>query len=211
MKLLLLTVCLASALLRTAEALRCHTCNDEICSSSASVNCPATSNACQTVTRVTSPPGTVTVVKNCSSVQNCTTPLTLETEWSVNRGYRREAFTQLCCVTDNCNMQTLATPSTAVNGKLCPSCANSTQSQAGSCDATASCLGAEDSCFSGNTTLNSRDVLNAGCLSRNLCGNVAALKTLLGENPRIVCGAPSSISLSMALLICAPTAYKVLS
>ncbi|KAF0032174.1 hypothetical protein F2P81_014464 [Scophthalmus maximus] len=50
----------------------------------------------------------VTVNKNCSSLLSCITPLSVETEWSVNLGFLREAHAQICCITDDCNDQTLA-------------------------------------------------------------------------------------------------------
>lgn len=56
----------------------------------------------------------LTVSKNCSLLLSCITPPNTETEWSVNRGFDRESHTQICCMTDNCNLQTLA-------GKICSS------------------------------------------------------------------------------------------
>lgn len=53
----------------------------------------------------------MTVTKNCSLPLDCSTPLNIETERSVNRGFSRESHTQLCCATDNCNFQTLASKS----------------------------------------------------------------------------------------------------
>ncbi|XP_040919482.1 uncharacterized protein LOC121199083 [Toxotes jaculatrix] len=209
---LLLTACLTWAVLYTAESLRCHVCTDATCFNSTSQDCPATSTVCKTVTSViftgTSVSGTIN--KTCSSLLSCATPLGIETEWSVNRGFARESHTQLCCVTDNCNIQTLAIPNPAPNGKQCPGCASSADSLAGTCNATVSCMGAEDSCFSGNTTSNSKDVLQLGCISRNLCSNLAAIESLLGSNPRITCGAPWSAKISAALLAFALTAYKAL-
>lgn len=49
-----------------------------------------------------------TVSKNCSLLPSCITPPNTETEWSVNRGFTRESHTQMCCMSDNCNFQTLA-------------------------------------------------------------------------------------------------------
>ncbi|GLD61235.1 uncharacterized protein AKAME5_001307500, partial [Lates japonicus] len=47
-------------------------------------------------------------------------------------------------------MTVTAAPSSLMNGKLCPACASSDDSLAGTCNATLSCVGVEDSCFSGN-------------------------------------------------------------
>ncbi|XP_050929881.1 phospholipase A2 inhibitor PIP [Lates calcarifer] len=209
---LLLTVCLTSALLYKAELLRCHTCANEMCSNSTSVECPALSTACMTVTAVvgTGSSSSVTVNKNCSSLLSCITPINTETEWSVNQGFIRVALTQICCITDNCNFQTLATPSSLMNGKLCPACASSDDSLAGTCNATLSCVGVEDSCFSGNTTSNSTDVLQLGCISRNICSNPIAMTALFGFNHKVTCGAPWSIQISAVLLAFALTVYKVL-
>ncbi|XP_053300310.1 ly-6/neurotoxin-like protein 1 isoform X2 [Pleuronectes platessa] len=110
---LLLTVCLTWALLYTAESLHCHVCKNEMCSNTTSVQCPATRLMCQTITSVrgTGSSATVTVNKQCSSLLSCFTPLGVETEWSVNLGYSREAHAQICCLTDNCNSRTLPTTS----------------------------------------------------------------------------------------------------
>ncbi|XP_022593979.1 ly-6/neurotoxin-like protein 1 [Seriola dumerili] len=209
---LLLTVCLTWALLYTAESLRCHTCTNNMCTTSTSVQCPATSTACRTVTSVmgTDSSTTVTVNKTCSTLLSCITPVNFATEWSVNRGFRREAHNQLCCVTDNCNLQTLATPSTLTNGKVCPACRSSAASMAGTCNTTLACVGAEDSCFSGNTTLRCTDELQLGCLTRNLCNNLPVLNALFADNTKITCGAPWSVRMSTVLLGFALTAFKVL-
>ncbi|XP_030262480.1 lymphocyte antigen 6D-like isoform X2 [Sparus aurata] len=107
---LMLTVCLASVLLYTAESLRCYQCTNESCSNSTSVLCPLTSTVCRTITsvRLSNTIASVTVGKNCSSPLSCITPNNVETEWSVNRGFKKEAHTQICCTTDNCNLGTLA-------------------------------------------------------------------------------------------------------
>ncbi|XP_071754964.1 uncharacterized protein LOC139911346 [Centroberyx gerrardi] len=209
---LLLTACLTWALLHTAESLRCHRCADQACSNTTSVDCPATSTACRTATSVMQTGSTIssTVVKSCSSLLNCTTPLTVETELSVNRGFSREAHTQLCCATDNCNFQTLAVPSTSVNGKHCPSCSSLADSLAGSCSAALSCAGVENSCFNGTTPSGSTQASLLGCMSRNLCFNLAAQASLLGSDARITCKAPWSVRVSAALLTFGLTACKVL-
>ncbi|XP_035511082.1 phospholipase A2 inhibitor and Ly6/PLAUR domain-containing protein-like [Morone saxatilis] len=207
---LLLTVCLTCTLLYTAESLRCHVCDNEQCTNTTSVECPATSIVCKTVTSVTNTIAKLTVNKNCSSLVSCFTPLQLETEWSVNRGFKKEAHNQLCCVTDNCNFQTLAIPNPSENGKQCPSCASSADSLAGTCNATLSCAGVENSCFNGTTTSNSKEVLELGCVSRNLCTLQVAHEALFGSNAMIVCGAPWSVRISAVLLTLALTAHKVL-
>ncbi|XP_035472420.2 uncharacterized protein LOC118289474 [Scophthalmus maximus] len=205
---LLLSICLTLALLYKAESLRCHTCTNEMCTNSNSVQCPATSTACRTVTSVTGTGSSadVTVNKNCSSLLSCITPLSVETEWSVNLGFLREAHAQICCITDDCNDQTLATPSTLVNGKVCPACASSAGSSAGTCNATLHCVGAEDSCFSGSTNTN----MQLGCITRNLCGIQAAIIAAVSDYPRITCGAPWSVRISTMLLTFVLTVYKVL-
>lgn len=48
------------------------------------------------------------VRKNCSSLTTCVTPIDTSTEWSVNRGFAKTAFNQLCCMSDSCNFPTLA-------------------------------------------------------------------------------------------------------
>ena len=58
--------------------------------------------------RLTNTIASVTVGKNCSSLLSCITPNNVETEWSVNQGFKKEAHTQKCCTTDNCNLGTLA-------------------------------------------------------------------------------------------------------
>ncbi|XP_035037401.2 uncharacterized protein LOC118123866 [Hippoglossus stenolepis] len=206
---LLLTVCLTWALLYTAESLHCHVCTNEMCSNTTSVQCPATRTICKTVTSVkgTGSSATVTVNKKCSSPLSCFTPPSIETEWSVNLGYGREAHTQICCVTDNCNFQTLATPSSFMNGKVCPDCASPADSLAGTCNTTLNCVGAEDSCFSGNTTSN---MLLLGCITRYLCSPETAILALLTDYPRITCGAPWSVSISAMLVTFALTLHKIL-
>lgn len=52
------------------------------------------------------------VNKNCSSPLTCVTQVNTPTEWSVNRGFVKTAFNQLCCMSDSCNFPTLA-------GKTC--------------------------------------------------------------------------------------------
>lgn len=51
---------------------------------------------------------TVSVNKNCSSLLTCVTPLDTPTEWSVNQGFSKTAFNQLCCMSDSCNFPTVA-------------------------------------------------------------------------------------------------------
>ncbi|KAG7221895.1 hypothetical protein INR49_016921, partial [Caranx melampygus] len=190
---LLLAVCLTWALLHTAESLRCHTCSNDMCTNTTSVQCPATSTACQTITSVTGTGSSANVIvnKTCSTLQTCITPVNMATEWSINRGFIRSAHNQICCVSDNCNFQTLATPSTTENGKVCPACASAADSNAGTCNATLVCVGAEDSCFSGNTSTRCVDILQQGCLTRNLCSTPLILNALFGDNSDITCGAPN--------------------
>ncbi|XP_067426548.1 uncharacterized protein [Thunnus thynnus] len=209
---LLLSLCLTWALLPTAELLRCHECANEGCANITSTECPATSPICRTITSLTTSGSNLilTVNKNCSTLLNCITPLTIETEWSVNRGFSRSSHTQICCATDNCNFQTLAVPNILTNGKVCPSCASSADSMAGTCNSTLSCMGAEDSCFNGTSTSNSSQVIERGCLSRNLCTNVLIRQALFGANSQVVCRAPWSVRLSAVLLTFALTACKVL-
>ncbi|TKS92323.1 hypothetical protein D9C73_025475 [Collichthys lucidus] len=111
---------------------------------------------------------TVTVYKNCSSLQSCLTALALKTEWSVNLGFVREVHTQMCCISDNCNIRTLA------------------------------------------TTSGSTEVLQLGCISRNLCNIQAVMNALFGAHGSITCGAPWSIRISAMLLTFALTVHKVL-
>ncbi|XP_029368000.1 mediator of RNA polymerase II transcription subunit 28 isoform X2 [Echeneis naucrates] len=209
MKLLLLTVYLAGALLHTAESLSCHTCINEACTNTTTVQCPATSTACQSITSVTQTNTSisVTVSKNCSTLLTCLTPLTIATEWSVNLGYTRAAHNQLCCVSDNCNFQTLATPSSAVNGKVCPGCASSADSMSGSCNVDIACVGAENSCFTANTTLPCSHELQLGCTTRNLCLQPAFV-TAVFSDLKVTCGAPWSTSISTVILASALTGFK---
>ncbi|XP_070704700.1 uncharacterized protein [Pempheris klunzingeri] len=209
---LLLAVCLTCALLYSAESLHCHVCNNEICSNSSSVLCPATSTVCRTLTsvRLSQSAPSVTVNKSCSSLLSCASPLNIETEWSMNRGFLREAHNQICCITDNCNFPTLAIPNILTNGKQCPSCASPADSLAGTCNVTLSCMGVEDSCFNGTTTSNSMEALQLGCVSGNLCGIQAALEAMLGADIiKITCGAPWSVRISTVLLIFALTAQAL--
>ncbi|KAM3598215.1 uncharacterized protein V6R79_015102 [Siganus canaliculatus] len=187
-------------------------CENESCLNSTTITCPSTSIVCKTITSVitSGSVSTVTVHKNCSTLQSCLTPLLLETEWSVNRGFAREAHNQLCCVTNNCNLATLATPSTTTNGKECPSCASSADSLAGTCSSTVACLGVEDSCFNGTTTSNTTNMVQRGCLSRSLCARLSLLAVFLGENTSVACGAPWSAGVSAALLASALAAHRVL-
>ncbi|KAK5855655.1 hypothetical protein PBY51_007313 [Eleginops maclovinus] len=206
---LLLTVCLTWALLYTAESLRCQQCTDLLCSNTNSVECPATSTACHTITSV-SQIGATTVTllsRNCSSLLTCLAAADIEAQWSVNTGYIRAAFTQICCITDNCNKQILTTPSSQTNGKQCPGC--SADSIAGTCNATVSCRGVEDTCFNATITSNSTTVMQKGCSSRNLCTK-ADLLSALGENVEIKCGAPWSLGIGPLLLTLNLAAYKVL-
>ncbi|XP_029913676.1 phospholipase A2 inhibitor subunit gamma B-like [Myripristis murdjan] len=208
---LLPTLCLTWALLHTAECLRCHQCVDTACSNTTSVLCPTTSTVCRTLTSVVvlNSVSSVSVVKSCSSPEVCATPGSMEAELSVNLGAARQAHTQLCCTSDNCNFQTLAVPSTATNGKLCSSCRNATDSVE-ACNATLSCQGAENSCFSGTAAQGSGLVALVGCMSKNLCTNIVSQKALLGSGAKLVCGAPWSVRVSAALLAAALTAWKVL-
>ncbi|KAM8725150.1 uncharacterized protein AB9X84_004574 isoform 1-T1 [Acanthopagrus schlegelii] len=209
---LMLTVCVASVLLYTAESLRCHQCTNESCSNSTSVLCPLTSTVCRTITsvRLTNTIASVTVGKNCSSLLSCITPNNVETEWSVNQGFKKEAHTQKCCTTDNCNLGTLAVPNLLTNGKQCVACASSADSMAGTCNTTLSCAGVEDRCFNGTTMSNSTEMLELGCISSNLCGIPLILEAVLGENAAVTCGAPWTISISGLLLTFALTACKAL-
>ncbi|XP_071377123.1 uncharacterized protein [Centroberyx affinis] len=209
---LLLTACLTWALLHTAESLRCHRCVDQVCSNTTSVDCPATSTACRTATSVMQTGSTfsVSVVKSCSTLLTCTTPLSMEAELSVNRGFSREAHTQICCATDNCNFQTLAVPIITVNGKLCPSCNSSADSLARNCTALLSCVGVENSCFNGTTPSGSTQASLLGCMSRNLCTDLATQASLLGSDATVTCEAPWSLRVSAALLTFGLTACKVL-
>ncbi|KAE8283528.1 hypothetical protein D5F01_LYC18931 [Larimichthys crocea] len=139
-------------------------CTNATCSNTTSIECPAKSHVCTTVTS----------------------------------GFAREAHTQMCCISDNCNFKTLAAPSILTNGKQCPACASPADSLVGTCNTNVPCVGAEDSCFSGTTTLFSTEVLQLGCISRNLC-NIQAV-ALFGAHGTITCGAPWSIRISAMLL-----------
>ncbi|KAM7386177.1 hypothetical protein PAMA_009018 [Pampus argenteus] len=207
---LLLSLCLTWALLPTAELLRCHVCDNESCTNTTSVECPALSTACRTITTLmlSSSATSLRVNKNCSSLLTCVSPLNTEIEWSVNRGFKRESSTQICCATDNCNFQTLAIPNLLPNGKTCPSCGSSADSLAGTCNTTLPCLGVENSCFNG--TSNSSMVLELGCISRNLCSNVLVQQAVFGANSQVICRAPWSLRLSAVLLTLALTTCKVL-
>lgn len=57
--------------------------------------------------RLSSSSPTVSVNKNCSSLLTCVTPLNTQTEWSVNQGFQKVGFSQLCCASDDCNFPTL--------------------------------------------------------------------------------------------------------
>ncbi|TNM97453.1 hypothetical protein fugu_015609 [Takifugu bimaculatus] len=208
---LLLTASLICALLHGAETLRCHVCNNSDCSNTTSVVCPATHTMCKTITSLkVSNSNPLTVSKNCSLPLSCITPPNTATEWSVNRGFTRESHNQICCMSDNCNFQTLATPSVLLNGKECPACASAQDSLAGTCNSTLPCMGVENSCFNGTTTFNSTEVRQLGCLSRNLCSLQAVLGPLFDENLSITCGAPWSIRVSSMLLTFALSALKFL-
>ncbi|XP_074553678.1 uncharacterized protein LOC141810197 [Halichoeres trimaculatus] len=207
---LLLTLCFTCALLITAESLNCHVCANQNCSTSTSVACPAFS-VCSTVTllRRSGTSTTVTVNKNCSTLPSCPSLLGSETEWSVNQGFAREARRQLCCITNDCNMRTLAVPNSVINGRQCPGCASSAESLNGSCNATVSCEGVEDRCFN-STTLNSTQLMIRGCISNNLCVLQAIFGDLLSGSIDITCGAPCSYRMSTLLLTFAVAAHKVL-
>ncbi|KAM6966629.1 uncharacterized protein LKV04_019069 isoform 2-T2 [Tautogolabrus adspersus] len=208
---LLLALCLTCALLNTAESLRCHVCANENCSNSTSATCPVFS-ACRTITslRQTGPFTSVSVNKSCSSLLSCFPPLNTQIEWSVNLGFSKEAHTQLCCTTDNCNFPTLAIPNSLENGKQCPVCAGPAESLNGTCNSTLSCQGVEDRCFSGTRTSNSTQFLLLGCISDNLCSLAAVFGSLIGENIQITCRAPCSVTMSAVLLTFAVTVHKVL-
>ncbi|TWW69375.1 hypothetical protein D4764_18G0001810 [Takifugu flavidus] len=288
---LLLTASLICALLHGAETLRCHVCNNSDCSNTTSVVCPATHTMCKTITSLkVSNSNPLTVSKNCSLPLSCITPPNTATEWSVNRGFTRESHNQICCMSDNCNFQTLArsktwldsslhgldlpirgsqihssrvefelgfasyqagnaftkverrgeerrerrgeerrgeerrgeerrgnhdpvteaSPSVLLNGKECPACASAQDSLAGTCNSTLPCMGVENSCFNGTTTLNSTEVRQLGCISRNLCSLQAVLGPVFDESLSITCGAPWSIRVSSMLLTFALSALKFL-
>ena len=59
-------------------------------------------------------------------------------------------------------------------------------------------------------TSNSTEVLQLGCMSRNLCGIQAAMEALLGANARVTCAAPWGVRVSAVLLTFALTAHRVL-
>lgn len=133
--------------------MRCHVCDNDLCTNSTTVMCPATQTVCKTITSgwclqflillinwltkksspnlggevafcksdqchfsplvITSSTSVSLIVnKNCSSLLSCVTPLNIATEWSMNRGFTKQSHNQMCCMTDNCNFQTLA-------GKIC--------------------------------------------------------------------------------------------
>lgn len=210
--LLLSAVGLILTLIHRAESLQCHACANEECSNTTLVTCPILSTVCITVTAVAlsdSAP-TVSVNKNCSSLLTCITPLNTPTQWSVNRGFAKTAFHQLCCMSDSCNLPTLAAPNLLPNGKQCLSCASEADSQAGTCNATLSCAGVEDACFQGNAMVNSTEVRRLGCITRNFCSLQLALEILLGPQAQIVCGAPWTARISGALLLLALAVQRFL-
>ncbi|XP_058510245.1 phospholipase A2 inhibitor and Ly6/PLAUR domain-containing protein-like [Solea solea] len=209
---LLLTVCLTWTLFYTARSLSCHVCSDRQCSNTTTVQCPDSSTMCTTVTSVISNGLSVSleINKNCSSLTSCTTPLSTVVELSVNLGYSRYSYTQICCDTDNCNFQTLAIPSVFPNGKVCPACASANHSLAGTCNTTMKCMGAENSCFTSNSTSDSSKKVELGCMTKNLCTIQAAISSLFADNPKVTCGAPWSVRIGAVLPALALTVYKVL-
>ncbi|KAG7505102.1 hypothetical protein JOB18_023838 [Solea senegalensis] len=209
---LLLTVCLTCALFYTVHSLSCHVCTDQLCSNMTTVQCPDSSTVCITVTSVINNGllGRLEIHKNCSSLTSCTTPLSTEVELSVNLGYSQNSYTQICCNTDNCNMQTLAIPSFIPNGKVCPACASAHHSLAGICNTTMQCVGAENSCFTSDFTSDSSKKVELGCMTKNLCTTQAAILSLFADNPKVTCDASWSIRIGAVLPVLALTVYKVL-
>ncbi|KAG8006739.1 hypothetical protein GBF38_022728, partial [Nibea albiflora] len=59
-------------------------------------------------------------------------------------------------------------------------------------------------------SLGSTEVLQLGCISRNLCNIQAVLNVLFGADANITCEAPWSIRISAMLLTFALTVHKVL-
>ncbi|XP_056143672.1 phospholipase A2 inhibitor gamma subunit B-like [Lampris incognitus] len=197
--------------LQTAEALQCHRCTTPACTNTTSVECDTDSPVCTSFTSVTCSglASLVTVTKSCVKLSSCTTPLNQQTEVSVNLGFAQNTRSQLCCNTDNCNFQTLASPLCQQNGKRCPSCGSLANADAGSCNSTMSCAGSENSCFSG--TISSSSKVRQGCISKNLCTMPATTEFLLDSSEvTITCRAPWSLKVNAGLLLLGLSARRFL-
>ncbi|KAK5617142.1 hypothetical protein CRENBAI_012108, partial [Crenichthys baileyi] len=126
---------------------------------------------CITAAILASKPGAsgTQIYKACASPSLC--PAAIPATFSVNLGYQSAIASAQCCNTDNCNSQTLPSPTTqATNNLECIAC-DPTTSQ---CTTPIKCSGDEHNCFTATLTSGTTSTPVLGCATPNTC--VAAAK-----------------------------------
>ncbi|XP_047442900.1 phospholipase A2 inhibitor and Ly6/PLAUR domain-containing protein-like [Mugil cephalus] len=138
---LIISLTLFWALCSTAGALRCHTCTDETCSTTTPQTC-STETMCISAAIEGTSSGTALpqIYKACAPSSQC--PATGPQTFSVNLGGSSALVSATCCNTDNCNRDSVASPTTPADNSLqCNSCSTS------ACTTPLQCKGTEDMCF----------------------------------------------------------------
>ncbi|GAA6233865.1 putative uncharacterized protein DDB_G0277255 [Lates japonicus] len=163
---LLLSLTLIWMLSSTAGALKCFTCTDQQCSSTASATCSSSETMCITASITATSTGTTgqKIYKACASSSQC--PVTGPQTFSANTGVSSTVASTKCCNTDDCNSETLSSPSSqTLNGLQCNIC-NPLTSQ---CTISLPCAGAEDRCFQATVTDGTNTAPAFGCASQSIC------------------------------------------
>ncbi|XP_028299416.1 extracellular matrix protein A-like [Gouania willdenowi] len=159
----LLSVTLLGILAFSAEGLQCLNCTDSTCSTTESVTC-STETMCITASildiSALDSSSELRLFKGCASSSLCSS--TGSKTFSVSLGHNRRLTSAECCDMDNCNSQTLPSPTSpqSENGLRCFFC------YAGRCDVSIDCQGEENRCFQGNDMVGNPI---RGCASANVC------------------------------------------
>ncbi|XP_047442902.1 phospholipase A2 inhibitor and Ly6/PLAUR domain-containing protein-like [Mugil cephalus] len=135
---LIISLTLFWALCSTAGALRCHTCTDETCATTTPQTC-STETMCISAAIEGTSSGTALpqIYKACAPSSQC--PATGPQTFSVNLGGSSALVSAMCCNTDNCNRDSVASPTTPADNSLqCNSCSTS------ACTTPLQCKGTED-------------------------------------------------------------------
>ncbi|XP_028300754.1 protein psiR-like isoform X3 [Gouania willdenowi] len=153
------TTCCDTDLCNDAEGLQCLSCTDSTCSTIKSVTC-STETMCITASILDSS-SEFTVFRGCASPFLCSS--TGPKTFSVDLGRSGRLISADCCETDNCNSQTLPspTPTSSPNGIRCLFCSDDDR-----CDVILNCQGEEDICIKGNAK---NGTAVQGCVSAGLC------------------------------------------
>ncbi|XP_033181076.1 phospholipase A2 inhibitor and Ly6/PLAUR domain-containing protein-like, partial [Mastacembelus armatus] len=171
---LILSLPLIWTLFSTAGALVCQTCTDTRCSTTAPQTC-STETMCVTASILATAAGgsAPQTYKACASSSLC--PATGSQTLSVNLAGSSGISYSYCCNTDNCNSETLPTPTPQPTNTLqCLTC-DATTSQ---CTSPVQCTGGQDRCFTATMTTGSTTAPVLGCTSSNLCAAGSGLGAL---------------------------------